>query len=398
MKSCIIVIDHSFRINSKIFNVAIKNYDKIAITYASNWYFNEKFKSYYKNKDKSLFRKSINYFAYSLKKKYNANLFYLRSSNPSKDIEAFCLRNNISDILYDYPLFSDNIQFSGKIKVTFVDNDTYIDSCLKMTAKSRLNYWVHNKLDKVDFCNGNAKPTFTDSVGKAFNIDNNMAIEFHKKIKSTLDNAKINIETYYKSRNERNGSTKLSSLLHHGLIDPGSLIHVLLSNTSKTNMENSKYIPLLRQLAFREISILKCRAKEISILDSAEAMAQKLLDDASYKNLMENVFEKSFSSKQFLSGNTGIEKIDNEIKFCMQNRWLPNRSRMWLAGECYWGLGGGVNALETLIEFFDKHSDDGQSPNNVISCIESMRLKYGKVMKFNEERTFRLLDGKEHVK
>ena len=398
MKSCIIVIDHSFRINSKIFNEAIKNYDKIAVIYASNWYFNKKFKNYYKNKDKTLFRKSINYFAYSLKKKYNANLFYLRSSNPAKEIEDFCLNNNISEILYDYPLFSDGIQFSGKIKVTFIDNDMYIDSCTKMTAKSRLNYWVHNKLSKDDLGYVNAKPEFIDSVGKIFDIDSNMAIELHEKIKSSLDNAKTNIETYHKSRNERNGSTKLSSLLHHGLIDAKSLVHVLLSNVNKSNMKNNKYIPLLRQFAFREISILKCRAKEISILDPVKDIALKLLDDASYKNLTNNEFEQTFSNEQFLSGNTGIKKIDEEIKFCIQNRWLPNRLRMWLAGECYWGLGGGIGSLETLIEFFDKHTDDGQSPNNIISCVESMRLKYGKVMKFNEERTFRLLEGKEHIK
>ena len=76
---------------------------------------------------------------------------------------------------------------------------------------------------------------------------------------------------------------------------------------------------------------------------------------------------------------------------------MPNRARMWFAGEVYWGLGGGIKSLETLVEFFDTYCDDAQSPNNWISCVESMRMQYGKVMRFNEKRTFRLLSGEERI-
>lgn len=96
-----------------------------------------------------------------------------------------------------------------------------------------------------------------------------------------------------------------------------------------------------------------------------------------------------------MNGNTGIDLIDKEIKLCIQNRWMPNRLRMWLSGECYWGLGGGFKSLETLIEFFNLYSEDGQSPNNIVSCIGCMKMTYGKVMKYNEKRTFRLIEGKE---
>ena len=70
---------------------------------------------------------------------------------------------------------------------------------------------------------------------------------------------------------------------------------------------------------------------------------------------------------------------------------------MWFAGECYWSLGGGLKSLEALIDFFNTFCDDAQSPNNIINCVECMRLKYGKVMRYNQKRTYRLLSSEEKV-
>jgi len=38
------------------------------------------------------------------------------------------------------------------------------------------------------------------------------------------------------------------------------------------------------------------------------------------------------------------------------------------------------------------------SINNIIERVECMRLKCGKVIRYNKERTFRLLSGEETIK
>ena len=156
--------------------------------------------------------------------------------------------------------------------------------------------------------------------------------------------------------------------------------------------KDNPIIPVLRQLAFREICIRKCRIKEISFLDSVDSISKKLLDEKSYNNLLNNTFTPVLSKKDIMNGNTKNDYLNKEIKQCIKNRWMPNRSRMWFAGECYWNLGGGLKSLETLIDFFNTHCEDAQSPNNIVNCVESFKLQYGKVMRFNQERTLKLLN------
>ena len=157
-------------------------------------------------------------------------------------------------------------------------------------------------------------------------------------------------------------------------------------------------IPILRQLAFREICIAKARTKGLSLTSSPDDWAKTLLDEKSYNNLKASEHTKKFTRKDLFEGKTGNDRLDNEIKLCKESRWMPNRARMWFAGEVYWGCGGGIKSLEILVDFFNTFCDDAQSPNNWVSCVESMRMQYGKVMRFNEKRTFRLLSGEERRK
>jgi hypothetical protein len=67
---------------------------------------------------------------------------------------------------------------------------------------------------------------------------------------------------------------------------------------------------------------------------------------------------------------------------------------MWLSSQCFYGIGGGINSLETLIDFFDMYIEDAQSPNNYVCCVEAMRMQYGKVMNYNTTRSFKLINEK----
>jgi hypothetical protein len=376
---------------------ALSNYNSISIVYVSNWYYDNRAKLLYKNNNNSFHNEAINYLSFKLNKKYNADLFVLKTKNPQKEIESFCKENNVDHVLYDLPLFNDKIIFSENVKVLEIDSDSYIPDCTKMTAKSRWMFWERNKLSKDQVFTKEKDIKFFKGPGETFKCDTDLANQTRVKTQNVLLRLKDKLQEYCTLRNTREGSTKLSAFLHHGIIDARELTHTILALSGPLGKRN-KYIPVLRQLAFREIAITKVRNKKISLFDNAEKLSELLLDKGSKDNLANNQFKAEFTKDQLLSGNTGFKELDNEIKLCIQNRWMPNRARMWFAGECYWGLGGGLKSLEALIIFFNTYCDDAQSPNNIISCVECMRLQYGKVMKYNKERTFKLLSGKEIIK
>lgn len=399
MSKCLIVLDHSFRLNSLIMNLALKNYNQISIVYVSNWYYNNNARENYLKCNTSFHKKAINYFSYRLETELKCSLHILKSKNPHKDIKDFCKENNIDHILYDLPLFSDKLVFADCLNVLEVDSDSYIPECDKMTAKSRWMFWSRNKLNKskiyIDLDEN--KPDFYIGLGVKHNVDLNLALQMKEEVKSTLAQISNKLKTYKSDRNSRDGSTRLSALLHHGVLDARAITQIVLNQAGSNIANDNIHVPFLRQLAFREIAIRKVRQKNINQFDNIKTIAKTLLDKSSYDNLLSNQFEACFTKDQLFSGNTGFEKLDQEINLCIKNRWMPNRARMWFAGECYWGLGGGLKSLENLVDFFDMFCDDAQSPNNIINCIECMRLKYGKVMRYNKKRTLRLLAGEEKI-
>lgn len=394
MSKCLIIIDHSFRTNSLLFHKALNLYNNMCVIHISNYYLDEKFKSFYNNNNNEYYYKVLDDFASQLKKKYNLSLKIIKKPTAVDIIEDFCKKENVEKVFYDKPLFAERLVFKNLI-VEEVDSDSFIDSCTKMTAKSRWIYWTRNKLANNDIYCSYRKVNDFGIIGSTHIINKANAKEIRQEVVNTYSRFKEKLMSYHVTRNEREGSTKLSKFLHHGLIDARVITYLTLAVSPRFIEKDFPTVPLLRQLAFREISIRKCREKSIGLLDDIKITAKKLLDEKSYNNLLNNEINAVFNKEQFMNGNTGIDLIDKEIKLCIQNRWMPNRLRMWLSGECYWGLGGGFKSLETLIEFFNLYSEDGQSPNNIVSCIGCMKMTYGKVMKYNEKRTFRLIEGKE---
>ena len=397
MSKCLIVIDHSFRTNSLLFYKALNSYNNVCVVHVSNYYLDEKFKSFYGMSNNEYYYKVLDDFASQIKKKYDLNLKTLKTPSAVSVIEEFCKKENVEKVFYDKPLFSERLVFNN-LDVEEVDSDSFIDSCTKMTAKSRWIYWAKNKFADNDIYCSYRKVNDFGSIGSVHIVNKENAEEIRQEVVNAYSHFKEKLMTYHVTRNEREGSTKLSKFFHHGLIDARVITYLTLAVSPHYIEKDFPTVPLLRQLAFREISIRKCREKSIGLLDCVKETAELLLDDKSFSNLRDNEFDAVFTKDQFMNGNTGFELLDREIKLCIQNRWMPNRLRMWLSGECYWGLGGGFKSLEALIEFFNLYSEDGQSPNNIVSCIGCMRMSYGKVMKYNKERTFRLIEGKEVIK
>ena len=374
---------------------ALQESDQLAVVYPSPWYWNPKERSLYSEHSVLFHEKAVNHFGAALKDKLGLNLHVLKSKDPDKKIEAFCMNEGVDTIYYDAPLFKkDYIEFSFSNTVV-IDSDTYMPECTKMTAKSRWTHWVKNRTFIKN--TRNIKTNAFDVPFSGLKINTLEAEEMDAEIHRVWQRVEDKIVGYHLSRNERDGSTKISKYLHHGLIDGPTLVSDILSLCPSFLPNKHPLVPLLRQMAFREISIRKARIKDLSLTSSCDEWARTLLDEKSYRNLVDIECPQQFSKRQILEGRTGHKKLDEEIKLCIQERWMPNRARMWFAGEVYWGMGGGIKSLEALVEFFNKYCDDAQSPNNWVSCVESMRMQYGKVMRFNEKRTFKLLSGQERI-
>jgi len=393
MKKCLVVINHTFRINSRIFRHVLNHYDNITVIYASPWYYDTCEREVINKGNQELFKETLNYFAAELLQKLSIPLYILKSDSPGNIIEKIKRDNEVDTVYYDMPLFGNHSWIKFKSKPIVIESDSYDPRCGKMTAKSRWTYWSKNRHNniiqapKIKHCESLElnMPVFTPDFKK------------HAEIKSDIDNTFARLQNiipdYHKTRNHKDGSTQLSKYLHHGVIDAAEIVSGLLDITPSFLEKDHPVVPLLRQLAFREMCIRKARVNNLTLSTPTKVWAETLIDKKSYESLL---IEKDpqFSPEQFLTGKTGNELLDREIKRLVEDKWLPNRVRMWISSQCYYGLGGGIKSLETLINLFDMYSDDGQSPNNYVCCVEAMRLQYGKVMNYNTERTFKLINGK----
>lgn len=391
MSSCLIILNHTLRINSRIFREALKNHESVTVVYVSPWYNKSNEKRIINSGDQSFFRGCLSYFSKELEEKLSIPLYLLKSKNPSQAIDKMLSTHKFDNVFYDLPLFGNNTLSISK-EMIVIDSDTYDPSCEKMTAKSRWVYWSKNR-SKNTACDPEIKACNHLKLDlPVYKYDNLDHLEIKKEINSVLSRLEVIIPKYHKTRNHKEGSTKLSKYLHHGIIDAAEIIAGLFNILPEFLDNTHPVVPLLRQLAFREICIRKSRIKNLSMEISIDDWAKTLLDQKSYQNLI-NEFPGKFTRDQFLRGKTGILALDNEIKRLKEEKWMPNRIRMWVSSQCYYGLGGGINSLETLIDLFNMYSDDGQSPNNYVCCVEAMRLQYGKVMNYNFERTFKLVSG-----
>ena len=390
--SCLVVLNHSFRIDSRILKKALNGHSSVAVVYPSPWYYSKKERSILKKGSCKFHEKAINLFAADLNNKFGLDLYLIKSTNPADDIRSIVEENKISEVFYDMPLFGKSSWINmSDMQVSVIDSDSYDPECTKMTAKSRWVYWLKNKKSTTEFKYKNV--SCIELQLPKIKINEEKARRLRESIHMLERRFECILAKYHITRNHKEGSSLFSRYLHHGLIDAGSILSGIINILPNFVQKNHPVVPFLRQMAFREISIRKTRINDLSFNNTIEEWAEKLLDRKSFNNLI-TPFSGRFTRTQFLSGTTGINSLDNEIHRLISEKWSPNRVRMWLSSQCYYGIGGGIDSLETIIDLFNYYSDDGQSPNNYISCISTMRMQYGKVMNYNTERTFKLVNDK----
>jgi len=374
---------------------ALSESKSLAVVYPSPWYWNLREKEIYASFDCGFHEKAVNRFARDLRDRVGLELHVIKSDTPCSDITSFCKDSGVDTIYYDAPLFGKDELIFKDVEVIKVDSDSYDDRCEKMTAKSRWVHWSKNR-KSIEHSSEERVETY-EVIGQKFAISDHKADCLEEELSQLWKRLEIKLVSYHETRNMRDGSLRISKFLHHGVLDGPKLISDILSVCPEFIDKENPMVPALRQLAFREINIRKSRIKNLSLTSDAESWARALLDQKSFENLMTLKTENNFTKEQLFAGETGDETLDEEIKYCKKERWLPNRIRMWLAGEVYWNTGGGIESLKMLVEFFDRFCDDAQSPNNWVGCTESMKMQYGKVMRFNKKRTFRLISGKEII-
>jgi deoxyribodipyrimidine photolyase len=148
---------------------------------------------------------------------------------------------------------------------------------------------------------------------------------------------------------------------------------------------------MLRQLAFREIAIIRTRRANLTLEDSPLTFAKALMPTASYENLVAQKPNGSVTFEMIKSGRTGVHAIDTLLKPFLKSGIMPNRARMLFASLVFYNSKTGVDALNTLIDTFDLIGLDGQSPNNYTQVLGALELSYGKVLQMNIDTAFKKL-------
>jgi deoxyribodipyrimidine photolyase len=213
-----------------------------------------------------------------------------------------------------------------------------------------------------------------------------------------VERAKKIAPTYGQTRDRHNGQTQLSTLLHNGMVDPYNIFYDIALDFQKSgsNLEinEGSHASMLRQFAFREMSIITARKNNLTLENTHLEWAQVLMHHKAFENMMQSMpnTASTVNIETVKLAKTGVSDLDKILKPFIKTGIMPNRARMFFAGKVFYESKTGLQALETLIDTFDLIGLDGQSPNNYCQCISSLGLSYGKVMLMSSKRTFELLD------
>lgn len=397
--AAIVVLDHSFRINSRVLAEASHSGLKLFIIYYSPYYHSEKLRSIYRDprSNTELHRIALGSLSEDIHK-LGGEVNLVLSGDPSEHLTQLAKDNpRVGAVYWDIPLFSptwvpnDEELEALSVKVLPVCSDRFNPDISRRTAKSLSYTWAgtqneveHSICKDVKFVKldvDSATCPYSHADGLTYqNIRDHL-------VDCSLRNIHNRAGDYLRTRNAYGGSCEASCLLQHGMLDAPSIIHKLLQS-----QEFDVAFPLLRQFAFRELAIKKARRHGLNMQSSLDDWVDALMTDKSACNIRDNEFEPECTVEEFQSGNTPDVALNYVILRAKNDRWMPNRARMWLAGEAYHMLGGGLKSLQALVDFFDFFIDDGQSPNNYINCISALSLSYGRVVRLNREKAIKLLE------
>jgi hypothetical protein len=400
MQRTLVWMTHSFRQDSRL--TTTLNGD-CTFVYYSPWHFaGERERSIYQSCSQAnldAFYWSINNFSDLVKEKTGAPLYVFRVQDPVAHINQLCSDHGFTNVVIDQPMFAmwhTINQFNINVPVISVDSDLIDNACFKMTAKSRWTTHIEKVLSFKDH-------TWSNAI-TGFKLPKYKGKGYPKVGKpDLLDTAKVNkrildvMFDYGQTRNHHEGQTRMSVSLHNGALDPANTFYAIARGFLREGFDikvlTGPAAAILRQQAFREISIIQARRNSLTLENTPLEWAKKLMHIDAFNNMVDSRpnIKSKLSLDAILDANTGDKDLDFLLRKLIQDRIMPNRARMYYASKMFYESLSGVQALELTIATFDLIGLDGQSPNNYTQCIGALGLSYGKVLKMNRDRAWELL-------
>jgi deoxyribodipyrimidine photolyase len=394
-------ITNSFRLDSRLTDTLE---GECTFVYYSPYYFaGKREREIYKKCSQAnldAFYYSLHQFNQELQSK-GSYLYIYKKANPIEHINQLCKDYGYDRLVIDQPLFAmwhsvDLLQLAVLYEI--IDSALIDDKCYKMTAKSRwMSHVKRNSIEKIYKWNPNivhfgiAAP-FVDTYPQPI-----PPISSYLNKEYIVERAMEIAPTYGQTRDRHDGQTQLSTLMHNGMVDPHNLFFEIARQFEKSGSDLSvnegAHASMLRQFAFREMTILTARKNNLTLENAPHEWAQTLMHHKAYENMMVATPNpnSNVNIETIKAANTGVTELDKLLKPFVKSGIMPNRARMYFAGKVFYESKTGLDALETLINTFDLVGLDGQSPNNYVQCVSSLGLTYGKVMLMSATRTFELL-------
>jgi hypothetical protein len=391
---------HSFRQNSRLTDSLS---GQCSFVYYSPYHFaGKRERDIYKKCSKrnlTAFYSSINSFELILEKSISGKVHIYRVSDPVSHINALVKAHGFTNVVIDQPLFAmwHTVDISKiDCDVDVIDSDLIDVGCVNLTAKSRwtshikqIKTFVPHVFSKnitafdIPGYSGESYPTVP--TPPLLNVDDVVA--------RAVDIA----PKYGETRNQHDGQTRLSVPLHYGVIDPANIFFTIanlfvdvIPDMSDTS---GPHVALLRQFAFREISIIQSRRANMTLENTPLEWAKALMHHSAYDNLVaaKPVPGSKVDHNAIRKAYIGDADLDFLLTKLLATGIMPNRARMYYASRLFYLSATGPQALENIINTFDLIGLDGQSPNNYTQSIGALGLSYGKVLKMNREKAFELL-------
>lgn len=382
-------ITNSFRLGSRL-TAALEG--EVTFVYYSPYYFaGKREREMYKRCSQAnldAFYESLHAFDFELQS-MDFRLHVFKEADPIAHINNLIVEHEYDEVILDMPLFGlwHNIAFHDiNAKVGVIDSALVDDECFKLTAKSR---WMTHVKSIDSF-----KPFKFSKTASPYNLcDTGCTYPSPSAVSALLDpaaalkRARKMAPTYHVTRDRHDGQTQLSTILHNGRLDPRTVFYTLAKDFKAAGADltvnEGSSAGMLRQLAFREIAIIRARRANLTLEDDALTIAKALMPASSYENLIAQKPGGKVTFDMVKAGNTGVRVLDVLLKPFLKTGIMPNRARMLFASHIFYNSPTGVDALNTLLDTFDLLGLDGQSPNNMISVCGALELSYGQVLKMN---------------
>lgn len=393
-------LTNSFRLDSRLM-ASLEG--EVTFVYYSPFYFaGERERNIYKRCSQpnlDAFYESLHAFDFELAE-HDHRLHVFKVTDPIAHINSLIAQHHYDEVVIDMPLFGmyHTVDCSAiSTQYSFVDSALVDDACIKMTAKSRwmshvkaIDTFKPYKFSKTitPYNLGDTGFTYPTPITNVL-LDREAAMKRARKM----------APTYHVTRDRHDGQTQLSTILHNGRLDPRTVFFTLAKDFQKAGanlaLNEGSAAGMLRQLAFREISIIRARRDNLTLEDTPQTWAYTLMPAASYLNLLEQKPGGHVTFDMVQAGKTGVQAIDVLLRPFLKTGIMPNRARMLFASLIFYNSPTGIDALNTLIDTFDLIGLDGQSPNNYTQVLGALELSYGKVLKMNIDTAMDKLYPKE---